>query len=242
MATPDTLLVLDCGLSSFARLVVRARGVGLHAQPAKTPDDARELLRARRHAIGAAVIPPDLPAADLGAALDELRELAAWQLGILVAGPRPDASRCDRLRRAGVDLALFEPYDDHTLRFQLNRALAEGRDLRRPRGALRAPADWDVVVRTGQREKPARVYTVSSAGGYVATPRPSQRGALVFLTLPLPEGAVRVTGRVVMTNVPGNLQHENLPLGMGVQWTGTAPEVASAIQSFAERREAALRL
>ena len=125
------------------------------------------------------MIPPDLEAPDLSLALQGFRELVPErELSVLVGGPRPGASECQRLREAGAELGLFDPLDDHTLRFQLNRAAAGRTAGSAERRALRVPTDWPVRVRMGGREKPARVYCVSSTGAFLATSRPSFRGSL----------------------------------------------------------------
>lgn len=237
------MLLVDCGTHPLQELATRARRVGFRVLRAKTPEDAREALRDGRHAIGAVVIPPDLGAPNLTLALRAFRELAPGaSLPVLVAGPRPEPDECQRLRAAGAELTLFDPLDDHTLRFQLNRAVAVPSPEAARRRAVRVPADWPVRVRMGPREKPARVYCVSATGAYLATSRPSFRGSLLYLRLPLPEGPVDVAGRVVMTNVPGNLVRDNLPLGMAVQFTGLPPDVESALCRFADQQTAALQL
>jgi hypothetical protein len=236
-----TVLFVDCGSQPLLELATRARRVGFRVLRAKTPEDAREALRDGRHAVGAVVIPPDLEAPDLSIALHGFRELVPdRELSVLVGGPRPHSSECQRLRAAGAGLGLFEPLDDHTLRFQLNRAAAGRNPGAGERRALRVPTDWPVRVRMGGREKPARVYCVSSTGAYLATSRPSFRGSLVYLTLPLPGAPIDVAGRVVMTNVPGNLVRENLPLGMAVQFTGLALDATDSLREYAERQSAGL--
>lgn len=238
-----TVLLVDCGTHPLLDLATRARRVGFRVLRAKTPEEARGALRDGRHAVGAIVIPPDLVAPDLRVALDGFRGLVSDRaLSVLVGGAPPRAEERERLRRAGAELTIFEPLDDHTLRFQLNRALAGQADVTGERRAVRVPTDWPVRVRIAGREKPARVYCISSSGTYLATSRPSFRGSLLYVTIPLPGRAVDLAGRVVMTNVPGNLVRESLPLGMAVRFTGTALEIEDQIREFAERQAAALRL
>jgi hypothetical protein len=50
------------------------------------------------------------------------------------------------------------------------------------------------------------------------------RGATISVELPLPAGNVSLNGRVLYTNVPGNLQHDDLPLGMGVAFDSPPAE------------------
>jgi PilZ domain-containing protein len=241
--TARTVLFVDCGNHPLLELATRARRVGFRVLRAKTPEDAREALRDGRHAVAAVVIPPDLEAPDLSLALRGFCELVPdRELAVVVGGARPGPSESERLRGAGAEFALFDPLDDHTLRFQLNRAVAGRTAAAAERRAVRVPTDWPVRVRMGGREKPARVYCVSSTGAFLATARPSFRGSLVYMTLPLPGGPIDVAGRVVMTNVPGNLVKENLPLGMAIQFTGLPLDVGDSLRQYAEHQSGALRV
>jgi hypothetical protein len=98
------------------------------------------------------------------------------------------------------------------------------------------PTNWPVRIRSGGREKPAKVYSLSPRGAYLATARPSLPRSLVWLSLPLPEGDLKVSGEVVMTNVPGNLVRRNLPIGMGVRFLGLTDEVSGAIDDWTCQR------
>jgi hypothetical protein len=147
--------------------------------------------------------------------------------------------RTGKLREAGAELALWDPLDDHTLRFQVNSALARGGAPNLPRRALRVPTHWPVQVRMGARTRPAHVYSVSTRGAFLATAGPALRRSLVHVTLPLHDDAgepLRVAGEVVATNVPGNLRRRNLPLGMGVRFLGLGPNAERTLQRYADER------
>jgi hypothetical protein len=58
--------------------------------------------------------------------------------------------------------------------------------------------------------------------------------------LPLPSCDLRLSGEVVMTNVPGNLVRGNLPVGMGVRFTGHSRKVEKSLLAFTEERARAL--
>ena len=81
-----------------------------------------------------------------------------------------------------------------------------------------------------------KTYVGVCAGAYLATGRPSLPGTLLRLELPFKSTPVRVDVRVVMTNVPGNLMVGNLPMGMGICFEDTPPNVESALAIWAERR------
>ncbi len=240
-----TLLLVDAGHSTMEALSLRLRQMDFHVVRAKTADQATEALGDPRFMIGAVVIPPDLPVLDLERSLHVFRQVEPDRvpdLPIVAFGERPDADQRGRLRRAGVDYGLWTPIEDNTLRFQVNRALAGGGPTVTTRRAIRVPTNWPVVVRAGGREKPAKLYSVSARGGYLATPRPSMQRAVVHLTLPLPEGDLPVTGEVVATNVPGNLVKRNLPIGMAVRWSGLDLAEQDRIQTFVDERDDRLRL
>ena len=101
---------------------------------------------------------------------------------------------------------------------------------------MRVPTNWPVSVTTGKREKQAKIYCLSAEGAYLATPRPSLPKALIHFSLPLASGDLRLSGEVVMTNVPGNLVRGNLPVGMGVRFTGNTREIERSILAYTEER------
>ena len=92
------------------------------------------------------------------------------------------------------------------------------------------------------RSKAASVYTVSSSGAFLATPAPSPRGAQIAIELPVPGLRGRLKARVVMTNVPGNLQHKNLPVGMGVRFESPPIDAEALLHVFAQERLSDLML
>jgi len=236
-----TLLLIDAGANPMAGLSLRLRDLGYRVLRTKTLEQGRAALSDRRFEMRIALIPPDLPVPDLDRAIAALRAPARSRvLRFLATGTRPDAGERSQLRNAGVEFALWEPFDDHTLQFQINRALAEGAPPPRRRHAVRVPTNLPVRVTMGRREKQARVYCISAEGAYLATPRPSLPKAVIHFSLPLPTGELRLSGEVVMTNVPGNLMRMNLPTGMGVRFTGYTREAAESILAFTEARARAL--
>jgi hypothetical protein len=238
----ETLLLIDTGANPMEGLSGHLRALGYRVLRTKTVEQGHAALSDPRFAIPVAVIPPDLPVPDLARALAALRAPAGKKvLRFLVTGTRPDVNERSLLRRAGVKCALWEPFDDHTLQFQINRALVEGGSPLRKRHTVRVPTNWPVRVTTGKREKQAKIYCVSAHGAYLATPRPSLPKALIHFSLPLPSGDVRLSGEVVMTNVPGNLVRGNLPVGMGVRFTGHNRAIEHSILAFTEERSRALR-
>ncbi|MCP3984620.1 MAG: hypothetical protein GY723_09520 [bacterium] len=240
-----TLLLVDSGSQCMEALSLRLRQMDFHVVRPKTTDQALEALCDSRFQVGCVVIPPDLPVVDLERSLRAFRSAEPDRvppLPIAAFGDRPGADQRGRLRRAGVDYGLWNPIDDNTLRFQMNRSLSGGGPMVSNRRAARVPTNWPVEITAGGREKPAKLYSISAQGAYLATPRPSMPRAIVHLTLPMPDGDVRVSAEVVATNVPGNLVKKNLPIGMAVRWSGLDDQSEEQIRGFVEDRDDRLRL
>ena len=66
---------------------------------------------------------------------------------------------------------------------------------------------------------------------------------LATVVVPVPAGeTVEASGRVVMTNVPGNVMKRNLPFGMAVRFDQLAERASVALLLYAEERARALDL
>lgn len=231
MRIDPTVLVIDGHGAPRGALAMRLRSMGYRALRAKTPEQAFALVEEPRHAIAAALIPPDLAVANLCAALETMAARApGGSIGWVLTGPCPSPEVLAEMRDAGVKLALWEPIDDARLRFQVNRALAgvDGAMLRR--AAMRAPLEVPAQVRQAGRSKEARVYTLSPGGVYLETSRPAMRGAAVEIEVDLWPSPIRARGVVSYTSVPGNLRKDNLPVGMGVRFDALDEGGASRIQ------------
>jgi CheY-like chemotaxis protein len=230
MSLEPTVLVLDGGGAPRGALTQRLRRLGYRALRAKSPEQAFQIVEERRQQVSAALIPPDLAVIDLRAALEALAANAPdGVLSYIVAGGYPQPEALAELRQSGVSLALWEPFDDARLRFQVNRALARLLD-NPPRREPRAPLDVPAQFTHAGRQKNARVYTLSAGGVYLETPRPAVRGAAVEVEVPIGPGALRLAGSVLFTNVPGNLCRANLPVGMGVGFGAIAEGALAAIR------------
>jgi CheY-like chemotaxis protein len=223
------ILILGQHGSHLSALSERVRELDYRAIRAKTPLDALDLANERGFRFDAALIDPDTPAIDLASALEALRSgTLSEDLTFVATGPRPDVEAASRLRAAGVKLALWEPITDHALLFQLNRATTP-ENTAVLRAATRVPTEWRTRIMVAGRAKPARVYSLSADGAYLATERPSMRGAQLAIDLPLPSGAVSLLGQVLYTNVPGNLARGHLPPGMGICFRGTPRAAREAL-------------
>jgi len=238
------VLVLGANAPEMELLRARLGRMGYRAVPAKTPDQARSFLRVAGSRVGAIVVPSELPVMNLRSAIASLRTIVSNDDLMFLAGGRdPGAEGRARMREAGVDLAIFDPVDTHTLRFQVNRALSGENRMRGRRRTVRAPADWPVVVHVGGRVKEGRVYSISASGAFITLPQPCMTRARVSLDLAVPKaGRVSASARVVMTNVPGNVMRRSLPFGMGVQFDHLSEAVSVSLLVYAQERFHSLSL
>jgi hypothetical protein len=239
------LLVLGANAPEMELLRARLARLGYRAVPAKTPDQARSFLRVAGARVGAVIVPSDLPAVNLRAALLSLRTMVGDEDLVFLAGGRdPGAEGRRVLRDAGVTLAVFDPCDSHTLRFQVNRALSGDKRSRGHRRTVRAPTDLPVLIRTATgRAKEGRIYSLSASGAFVTVQQPCMTRADVTLELAVPDvGRVKAGGHVVMTNVPGNVMRRSLPFGMGVQFDHLSEAVSVSFLFYAQERYRSLSL
>lgn len=242
MTAPTSVLALGGHGSQAWALAERASKLGFRVVRSKTPEEAIALRAERGFQFGAVLIDSQFPATDLRNALEAIRSrLESSELAFIATGPCPDDETRARLKDGGVELALWDPIGDHTLRFQLNRALANIHP-NFMRGEPRVPTDWRVCVFMGGRQKSADVYSISRGGAFLATPQPSMFGSEIAVEFPLPTGRTTMDARVIYTNVPGNLKSPKLPNGMAVRFNALGGDEIQAIHAVVSQTSASLVL
>jgi hypothetical protein len=242
--TPAPDRVLLYGFAEQAPLLAsRIRAIGYETVAASEPRAAAGLMTCAEPYVSAALLPADFALAERGSELDHLlRAAGPFGLRFLATGSRPDEAARARLRSRGVRLCLWSPFQEQELRFVLNRAVfdpapgvCESR-RRNARSLMRVPTELSALVHTGGRVKPALIYSLSAAGCFLETRRPCPVGGSLEVALALPEIELCLPGRVVVTNVPGNLQRSKLPCGMGVEFQQLAPLARDALHAYVEER------
>jgi hypothetical protein len=238
----ERVLVYSFGTAG-AELGTRVRQLGYEAVVEDDPRAAATRVAKHSEAVRAALLPTAFALPHRGGELEQmLRAAGAGGIRFVACGERPGPEAEGRLREKGVRLCLWSPFQDRELRFVLNRALFDptqnffGRDQSKVRHELRAPTSLGARILVSGREKPALIYNISVGGCYLETLRPTLVGASLELVLPLPRVELRVSGRVVLTNVPGNLERSNLPRGMAIEFLRLAPDARDAIQQYVLER------
>ncbi len=236
MSESGHVLLIESLDGSSHKLAERIMAFGIEPILVTDFEEAQQALDQRRHLIAGVMIPTSLPSQTLKKEIKTLRRKGpASGLIFVSVGKSPTADERKKLRAAGMQIALWEPYDDGTLRFQLNRALGGDRDAH-GREHKRAPTYLLARIFVAGRTKDAVVYSLSEGGAFLETPRASMDGAHLDIELRLPTDHVRVAGEVIFSNVPGNLQRPNLPMGMGVRFDALASDLGTQLREYVAKR------
>jgi len=238
MGKPQHVLALGFG-EEFTALAGRLLLLNFRAVRAASTDDGVRALERGGEPIRVALLAVPQMLGDLSFALGRLRDHAPTpHLRFAAAGQEPGRRELEELHEAGVEFALWKPFDDAALRFVLNEAHQDPNSAE-SRNVLRAPTAMLARVFSAAGQKAALVYNLSERGAFLETLRPTSAKGHVRVELPLPTGTVTLAARVVTTNVPGNIQKPNLPMGMGVEFTDVPEEtrhtLAEHVGAMAER-------
>lgn len=236
MSSSGNVILLESLDGSSHKLAERLHAFGTEPVLVSNFEEAQTILEARRLLIAAVLIPTEVPSQSLKRSLKILKNMgpASGLIFVSIGKPPTDDER-KKLRSAGMQLAVWEPYDDGMLRFQLNRALCGDRD-HHGRKHRRAPTYLLARVFVGDRTKDAVVYSLSTGGAFLETPRASMEDAPLEIELRLPGNFIRIGGRVIFSNVPGNLQRPNLPMGMGIRFERGDRKDLDAIEAYVKSR------
>ena len=230
-------------------LAQRIRQLGYETFVEAEPRAAAARVARPGEPIRAILLPADIALPQRAGELDQLTRAASGSgVSFVAVGERPTSEAQAMLRDKNVRLCLWSPFHERELRFVLNRVLYDSAqrfgdpgeaDLRHD---LRVPTSLGARIVVGEREKSAQVYSLAVGGCFLETLRPTLVGGALDVVLPLPLGELRVTGRVVLTNVTGNLVRANLPRGMGIEFLSLLPAAREAIEHYVRERERAYEL
>ncbi len=216
--------------------------LGYRALRANDVESVLDLLRRPGQPIRVFVFPVGAPFPQRESDLRSLTDASStFGLRLIVSGDRPSPPEIAALKREGVRFGLWKPFHDSELRFVLNSALYdETRGQLRPNP--RVPASLVVRMKSGAGEKAGMLYNLSMTGAFIETPRPNMAGGRITLMIEFPDGTLAIPASVVFSNVPGNLQRPNLPLGMGAKFVDVNPQHAERIAKYVAERTRAYDL
>jgi hypothetical protein len=233
----EVLLIEDPCTASTLLLAPRLHSLGFRTIQVHDTDELTGLMDRPDSSFRAALLSTSLPFESLWAFAASLGpHLASGELTGLAVGDVPVPAIRDRLREASFSLALWHPFDDRTLRFQVNRAFLRARGDGPARGELRAPLAWRASIHVAGRRKEAQVYSLSERGAFLETPRPSIVGTKIDVELQLPRGPRSLPGKVLHTNVTGNLLRPHAPIGMGIRFEDLSPALCDDLAQIVAQR------
>ncbi len=234
MSASHFILLVESDVTQTDTLATQL--VRLGVEPIRVADlaEAVETVKSRQYAVAAVLLPSDLPGKLIRKAIKSMRRREPM-LPAMAFGKEPDSTQRKYFRQAGVLLALWDGYDEGMLRFQLNR-LVSGEQQTVARGSRRAPTHTPTRIRVGGREKTGTIYSLSEGGCFIESPRASMEGAELRLLFLLDERPFEIEGIVAFSNVPGNLQRPNLPLGMGIRFEELDDATRRPLAAFIQQR------
>ena len=197
-------------------------------------DSSEALLLARQEAdrIRTLLFPPTVD-------IDEIKPIAECldamkpELDhvLVVMGERPDDATRERLRAGGVELALWEPFDESALRSIVSDSMVS-------RGAIDARKDVRLPTTLlgrafrGAKRKDAIVSKLSMGGAFLELASPFPEGSRISLEIALPDGSVNVRADVMNAYYPGSDVVSQQPCGMGVEFLNLDGADAERVRAF----------
>ena len=150
---------------------------------------------------------------------------------LVVMGERPDDATRERLRAGGVELALWEPFDESALRSIVADSMVS-------RGAIDARKDVRLPTTLlgrafrGAKRKDVIVSTLSTGGGFLESAAPFPEGSRISLEIALPDGSVNVRADVMNAHYPDSDGAFQQPCGMGVEFLNLSGADEERVRAF----------
>jgi hypothetical protein len=219
MPDPQCTLIVD-NENALVELPLRILRIGVDVFYTRNWEEARLLAREEASRIRLVLFPPSVDFDHIRGVLDCLRAAASEVPRTLaVVGPQPDEHTREGLRSGGVDLALWEPFDESALRQVLANALTvqDHPDLR---AVPRFPTTLLARAFSGIRRKDVIVSTLSLRGAFLETPFPFLEETRITLELALPDGQLVTKATVVYSCSVHAPAPPGQPPGMGISFSG----------------------
>ncbi len=154
---------------------------------------------------------------------------------LMVIGRQPDDATRARLREAGVELALWEPYDEVELRAALQAAMAPHSGNPNSRKHPRIVTTLLARASMGLLRTDAIVSSLSLGGAFLEAPEPFPEGVDFTLEIALPEEIVSVQAKVIYTSE--RTPQSALAAGMGVSFASVDGAAGEGLKRFLDDHE-----
>jgi hypothetical protein len=175
------------------------------------------------------------PAVDLGGVARILALLRGHEpearRSAVVIGPCPDERTRAILRETGVELALWEPYDESALRMILSSAMAPA-VAKEPRRVPRLPTTLLGRAFKGLHRKDGVVCSLSTDGAFLEMPHPYEEGTRITLEIDVEGESIVTKAEVRYTIERSGTGGSEYPAGMGVAFHDVAPEAHDRLARY----------
>ena len=232
-----TLLICDDEAGSLPEQTKRLLQMGVDVLLVDSLAEARAALDRDAHRFRALAFSPEIdPAALAGFRAEHAaRDPESPAIALVAIGRRPDAEHLADLVGAGLRFAVWNPSDASALRFVVNAALTLPSELS-TRSELRAPVDLLGSFDAHGTTQQAVVYTLSTRGAFLETPRPLPKGVSMRVTIRLPGRVLTTRALTIHANEPENRRELRWPIGMSVLFGGMGPASQSLLRRFVAER------
>ena len=149
----------------------------------------------------------------------------------IAIGASPDDATRARLREAGVEWALWEPYDESALRMVLSNAMAPAL-AGEPRRSERLPTTLLGRAFKGLHRKDGVVCSLSIDGAFLEMPHPYEEGTRITLEIDIEGESLVAKAEIRYTRERGGAGASEYPAGMGVAFLELAPAAREKLARY----------
>ena len=225
MTNPQCTLIVDSDEKALAELPLRILRIGVDVFYTRNWEEALLLAREEAPRIRLVLFPPSVDFDRIRLVQEALRTTASEVPRTLVAvGPKADETTRILLREGGVELALWEPFDESALRQVLGNALT-AREHCDQREVPRFPTTLLARTFSGIHRKDVIVSTLSLRGAFLETPYPFLPETRITLEVALPDGQLLTKANVVYSQPGCEPAPPGHPPGMGIVFAELDPAV-----------------
>jgi hypothetical protein len=232
MPSVKSALVVDDAKGGLGQVALRLIRLGVDSFYAKDVVEAWLLAQQEADSIRVLLVAPGADRGGIARILALLRgHPSGLARGVIAIGPCPDEATRAELREAGVEWALWEPYDESALRVVLSNAMApvfEGGARR----VERLPTTLLGRAFKGLHRKDGVVCSLSINGGFLEMPHPYEEGTRITLEIDVEGESIVTKAEVLYTLERGGEGAFEYPAGMGVGFREIAPEARDRLARF----------
>ncbi len=229
-------LIVDGADTRLGEVALRLLRLGIDLHYSADPADAWLLAKEVADGVSLLVLNASIPVEEVAALEERLRCHAPdVPRTLMVIGKQPDEATRAQLRAAGVEIALWEPYEEAELRAAVSAAMATQSTHPESRKHPRIATTLLARASLGELRSDFIVSSLSLGGAFLEGGAPFPKGADFTLEIALPEDTVSVQAAVAYT-CDGKPESGRAP-GMGASFTALDGTASDALKGFLAEHE-----